>query len=309
MKCDQCGGVAVIGMPQHRLHLCAEHFLAWVPRMVERTIRRYQMFTHDECVLVAVSGGKDSLSLWEILIELGYQTEGLYINLGIAHEDYSDVSQRHVEAFAARHGGLPLRIVDVRREYGRGIPDLGKTGRGRRMCSACGLVKRHIMNRVAREGGYAAIATGHNLDDEAAVLLQNTLHWQGSYLRRQAPVLPASHPGLARKVKPLCHLYERETAAYALVKEISFVELECPYSVRATTIFYKELLNRLERHSRGAKQQFYLSFLKAREEGLFAPEPESAPELGECRACGQPTTAGELCAFCRLWQAMEEHDD
>jgi tRNA-5-methyluridine54 2-sulfurtransferase len=312
MKCDICGGVAVIGMPQHRLNLCAEHFVEWVPRMVERVIRRYAMFTRDERVLVAVSGGKDSLALWEILIDLGYQTEGVYIHLGIDHDAYSDVSQEHVRRFAEDHADVPYRVVDVRQEYGLSVPELSKTGRGKRLCSACGLVKRHIMNRIAYEGGYAAIATGHNLDDEAAVLLQNTLHWQSGYLRRQAPVLPSTHPRLARKVKPLCHLYERETAAYALVKGISFVELECPHATQATTIFYKELLNKLEGRSRGAKMQFYLHFLKAKEGGLFAPEQadaDSEPALRECRQCGQPTSAEELCAFCRLWQTIERHHD
>jgi uncharacterized protein (TIGR00269 family) len=294
-------------MPQHRLKLCAEHYIQWIPDMVERTIEKYGMFTREERVLVAVSGGKDSLALWDVLIRLGYQTEGVYINLGIGHEDYSDVSQQRAEAFATSHGGLPLRVVNLHETYGESVPDLVRTARGRRMCSVCGLVKRHIMNRIAYEGEYAAIATGHNLDDEAAVLMQNTLRWQTGYLRRQAPMLPASHPRLARKVKPLVHLYERETAAYALLQEIDFVEAECPFSVDAKTIFYKELLNRLERRSSGAKLAFYLRFLQARkEEGLFAGvEPEAEEETEEyetCTQCGQPTMAVGLCAFCRLWE-------
>ncbi len=301
MKCTKCGGIAVIGMPQHRLNLCAKHFLEWVPSMVQRAIEKYRMFTPDERILVAVSGGKDSLGLWEILIGLGYRTEGVYINLGIAHEDYSDNSQRHVEAFAAKHGHVPFRVINVRETYGRAIPDLVRTRGHRHICSVCGLVKRHIMNRIAREGGYAAIATGHNLDDEAAVLMQNVLHWQGDYLRRQSPVLPETGTSLARKVKPLCHLYERETAAFAFVKGIDFVDQECPHSIDAKTIFYKQILNQIEHRSPGAKMQFYLSFLQAKENGLFtAAAPEAA--LGTCRVCGQPTVAGDLCAFCRLWE-------
>jgi uncharacterized protein (TIGR00269 family) len=159
------------------------------------------------------------------------------------------------------------------------------------------------MNRVAYEGGFAAVATGHNLDDEAAVLFQNTLHWQTGYLARQAPVLPSNHPHLARKVKPFFRFYERDTAAYAVLREIPYIYDECPYSQGATTIFYKELLNQLEARSRGAKQQFYLSFLQARaQEGLFRADKEET-ELGECQRCGQPTSAPGLCAFCRLWEA------
>lgn len=307
MKCTKCGGVAVIGMPQHRLKLCAEHFLEWIPDMVQRAIERYRMFERKDLVLVAVSGGKDSLTLWDVLIRLGYQTEGVYINLGIAHEDYSDVSQECVEIFAAKHSDVPYRIVNVRETYGEAIPELARSGRGRRTCSMCGLVKRHIMNRIAYEGGYVAVATGHNVDDEAAILVQNVLRWQTGYLRRQAPVLPSIHPRLARKVKPLCRLYERETAAYALVRGINFVEQECPFSVNAKTIFYKKILNQLERRSPGTKMQFYLSFLQAKEEGLFSKEDREA-ELNTCQECGQPTTAGELCAFCRLWKARPDRE-
>jgi len=302
MKCTKCGDVAVIGMRQHRLKLCAEHFLEWVPTIVKRTIERQHMLARDERVLVAVSGGKDSLTLWAILMQLGYRTEGLYIHLGIG-EDYSDASQARAEEFAAQNGGT-LHVVNVRKTYGKAIPELAHTRRGQRVCSICGLVKRHIMNRVAYEGDYAAVATGHNLDDEAATLFQNTLRWQARYLRRQAPVLPAVHPRLARKIKPLCRLYERETAAYALVKGIDFVEQECPYSVRAKTIFYKQLLNQLERRSPGTKMQFYLSFLQARTEGLFTAD-EQQGEYQTCHECGQPTMAGDFCAFCRLWKADE----
>jgi len=301
MKCHKCGGVAVIGMPQHRLQLCAEHFLEWVLSMVQRAIEVYRMFTPEDRILVAVSGGKDSLSLWDILIRLGYRTEGLHINLGIDHQGYSDLSQQTAEAFARQHDDLPLTVIDLRAAYGKSIPELARAKRGRSACSVCGLVKRHVMNRHAHREGYAAIATGHNLDDEAAVLMQNTLRWQAGYLGRQAPVLP-SYPGLARKVKPLCRLYERESAAYALVRGIEFVESECPHSAGAKTIFYKKILNQLERRSPGTKMQFYLSFLRAKRDGLFGQDGP-AVELTPCRQCGQPTTAGDLCAFCRLWEA------
>jgi len=157
------------------------------------------------------------------------------------------------------------------------------------------------------------LATGHNLDDEAAVLLQNVLHWQTGYLLRQAPVLPSVHPRLARKVKPFFRFYERETAAYAILRGIDYIYEECPFARGATTIFYKELLNRLEERSRGAKSQFYLSFLRAREKGLFLRRQDAERvssvneglELGECEGCGLPTTAPGLCAFCRLWRVAK----
>ena len=83
MKCRKCSQVAVINMRQHKLALCADHFGEWVPVQVEKTIHNYKMFTVADRVLIAVSGGKDSLALWDILIRLGYRADGLYLGLGI----------------------------------------------------------------------------------------------------------------------------------------------------------------------------------------------------------------------------------
>jgi uncharacterized protein (TIGR00269 family) len=302
MRCKTCGEPAAINMRQHKLALCGEHFMEWLVSRTEKIIEKYAMFGHDERILLAVSGGKDSLALWDVLLRLGYDVEVLYIDLGIGDENYSEHSKAMVERFASRTGAAGLRVVDVKATYGKSVLELARERRGRKVCSLCGLVKRHIMNRTAYEGGFAAIATGHNLDDEAAVLFQNALRWQTGYLARQAPVLPSTHPHLARKVKPFFRLYERETAAYTLLRNIDYIYDECPYSKGATTIFYKELLNQLEARSRGAKQQFLLSFLKAREQqGLFQREREKL-ELSECESCGQPTSASGLCAFCRLWE-------
>ena len=301
MKCKKCGQVAVINMRHHRLALCQNCYLEWFPQQVQRAIQKYRMFNPPDKILVAVSGGKDSLSLWDVLLNLGYNAEGLYINLGISNGDYSRVSLQKVEKFAAQREKARFQVVDIKETYGQSVPELARAKqRGRRVCSLCGLVKRHVMNRIAYEGGYAAIATGHNLDDEVATLMSNTLQWETGYLARQAPVLPSVHPKLARKVKPFCRLYERETAAYALVRGIDYIYDECPYAVGAQTIFYKGLLNQLENHSPGAKMQFYLQFLKTKDEGRFIAVEEEI-ELGECQNCGQPTTAPGLCAFCRLW--------
>jgi len=288
-------------MRQHKLALCKEHYLEWIPAQTERFIEKYRMFTHEERVLVAVSGGKDSLSLWDILWQLGYQADGLYIGLGIDEDiGYSSESQRLTEKFAAEYR-LKLHVVDVKKEYGKSIPELAQgTNRGRgKPCSVCGLVKRHVMNRIARDLGYDVLATGHNLDDEAAVLFGNTLTWSGEYLLRQAPVL-AETSGLARKVKPLCRFYEREMTAYALLRGIEYIYEECPFAIGSTSIYYKELLNKLENDRPGAKLTFYLSFLEARKSGLFASQENIQAELHPCPNCGQPTSAPGLCSFCRM---------
>jgi uncharacterized protein (TIGR00269 family) len=303
MRCRKCGLKATINMRQHKLALCKEHFLEWLPEQVQRFIEKYHMFTYQDRILVAVSGGKDSLSLWDILWRLGYQADGLYIGLGIdGGIHYSSESQRLTEKFAAQHN-LKLHVVSVPQQYGESIPEMAeRTTRGKgKPCAVCGLSKRHIMNRIAREEGYDVLTTGHNLDDEAAVLFGNTLNWISGYLVRQGPVLEANRPGLVRKVKPLCRIYEREMAAYAVLRGIDYIYEECPHAVGSKQIYYKDLLNKLEADRPGAKLSFYLSFLQAKENGLFAPQADKdVPLLHTCPSCGQPTSAPGECAFCRM---------
>jgi uncharacterized protein (TIGR00269 family) len=162
------------------------------------------------------------------------------------------------------------------------------------------MTKRHEMNRIARDLGYDVLATGHNLDDEAAVLFGNTLSWSADFLLRQGPVLPATE-GLARKVKPLCRFYEREMTAYCLARGIDYIYEECPFAEGSQSIYYKELLNKLETDRPGAKLTFYLRFLEARKSGeLFVDTSPQQSHLHPCLKCGQPTSAPDLCSFCRM---------
>jgi uncharacterized protein (TIGR00269 family) len=149
---------------------------------------------------------------------------------------------------------------------------------------------------VALEHGFPVVATGHNLDDEAATLLGSVLHWQMEALPRQSPALPSTHPKLVRRVKPLYRLSERETAAYAFLRRIDYIVEECPFARGATSILHKDILNPMEDASPGAKHNFLFGFLdKAR----AAFERAEAVDLRECTRCGQVTT-GTVCAFCKL---------
>ncbi len=292
MKCRKCGGRAALELRRHNAAFCPPHFMEFFRKQVAEAIHKHRMFTREETVLVAVSGGKDSLALWDVLIEEGYQTAGLYLDLGIF--DYSQESHAKCEAFAAARG-QKLVIERVADAVGAPIPDVQKATR-RPTCSACGLSKRYLMNRAALEHGYAVVATGHNLDDEAATLFGSVLHWQTDALPRQSPALASTHPKLVRRVKPLYRLSELETAAYAFLRGIDYIVEECPFSKGATSLAHKELLNRLEEASPGAKHNFLFGFL---EKARPAFERAEAVQLQECSSCGQVTT-GAVCAFCKL---------
>lgn len=296
MKCRVCREPAVIDIRRHNANFCVDHFLKLCRDQVAKAIEEFEMLAPGERVLVAVSGGKDSLALWDILNELGYEAHGLYIGLGIG--GYSDRSGIATKAFADERG-LRLNVVDLRETYDYDIPTAAAVTK-RVPCSACGLSKRHLFDRAARDGGYDAVATGHNLDDEAAVLFGNTLRWQTEYLARQLPVL-AARPGFPRKVKPLVRLGEREMAAYCVLRGIDYIVEECPMAEGNKHIGYKEALNEIEAASPGSKQAFYFGFL-ARAVGRFAdaaPSFHEGDEAAACERCGVPTTS-EICTFCRL---------
>lgn len=270
-------------------------------RQVERTIDDHGMFGREDRLILGVSGGKDSLALWDILTDLGYAVDGVYIELGIGGEaGYSSESRQLAEQYA-KNRDLKLRVIDLESEYGYTIPAAAKKTR-RVACSVCGLSKRYVLNTAALEGGYDVLVMGHNLDDEAATLMGNTLTWNVEYMGRQQPVLPATDDGLVRKVKPLLRIAERETAAYCVLKGIDYEVDECPLVGGNTGIRIKQWLNVLEDQRPGMKQQFLFGFLDRVSE-QFVQAQRAAVELEACETCGQPTTTGE-CAFCRLRARM-----
>ncbi len=294
MKCRRCREPAVIDIRRHNAGFCRDCFVRHCEEQVRRAIHDFDMIEPGDRVLVAVSGGKDSLGLWQLLRGLGYDADGLYVGLGIG--EYSDTSASFARDFAKAHD-FTLLEVDLPTDFGFDVPD-GSRAAKRAPCSACGLSKRHLFNAAALSNGYNVLATGHNLDDEAAVLFGNVLRWDAPYLGRQHPVLPAA-PGFARKVKPLVRLGERELAAYCVLTGIDYIVEECPMAAGNRHLGYKEALNAIEETSPGAKNAFLFGFFDRAYDRFSGDAAEEKAELGACRECGAPTP-GDLCAFCRL---------
>lgn len=298
MKCTRCRAPAEVQLRAHNAGFCRPCYLFFFRRQVERAIAAERMFAKADRLLVAVSGGKDSLALWDVLADLGYDTTGLYLGLGIG--TYSERSHEKTVAFAGARG-LPLRVVALEaEEAGLAVPAVAQVTR-RVPCSACGTMKRHYFDAAAYEGGFDVLVTGHNLDDEAARLLGNVLHWQKDHLARQRPVLLPTHPKFVRKVKPLYLTSEYETAVYAFMRGIDYIVDECPNAAGASQLVYKDTLNRLETASPGTKLAFVKEFLRTAQPAFAEVERQ---EPGACEVCGMPAY-GTVCSFCNLVREVQ----
>lgn len=298
MKCTSCKAQAVVALPSHHAGFCADCFLEFFTRQVEKGIRREKLFTFEDKILVALSGGKDSLALMLQLNELGYNVTGLHVDLAIPGS--SQVARAAVERFCDKHS-LNLIVKDMQAE-GLAIPVVKKQLK-RPICSVCGKIKRYFFNKAALDGNFTVLATGHNLDDEISRLFSNVLRWDYSYLADQGPSLPAAN-GFARKVKPLFRLTEFETANYAFLKGIDWHYAPCPYSPGATFTFYKTLWSSLEEHMPGRKLDFYLGFLKQGKAAFMARQAELGVAIAPCQRCHYPTSS-EVCGVCHIRESLE----
>lgn len=290
-KCKFCDRPAFIKLHYPKMYLCEEHFKEYFERKVARTIEKYKLASKDERILVAVSGGKDSAVTAYVLKKLGYKIECLHLNLGIG--EYSEKSEIYAKK-QCEFIGAPLNIIRVKELLGYGI---GEVRTSRPTCSYCGLTKRYIMNKFAYDNGFDAVATGHNLDDEASFLMNNLLHWNTEYLAKGGPLLPGEGK-FVKKIKPLYELTEREVVAYAIAVGLEYIVEECPYARGATTLDMKEVLNELEEKRPGTKFNFVRGFLRKKK--LFEPEVKGK-DLKECKICGMPAS-GEICSFCKFWK-------
>jgi tRNA(Ile)-lysidine synthase TilS/MesJ len=253
---------------------------------------------NDTPLLVAVSGGKDSLAAWDILNDLGYTTKGLHINLSI--EGFSESSVEAVENFA-RPRNLEWVEYPLYKIFGYTVPEIRARTR-RKICSLCGLLKRQMLNRMTIREGFGALVVGHNLDDEAGRLLGNFLRHRTQHLEKVSPFLPSTHPRLPAKLKPLYRLESSEIRTYCTLKGIVPLDSKCPMSRGATSHIIKEALDFLEYEMPGTKRDFLFHYVKQK------ASDEARSPFVDCRQCGEPSYDG-LCSVCNLKAQLEAKDN
>ncbi|MFB0501352.1 MAG: TIGR00269 family protein [Candidatus Bathyarchaeia archaeon] len=298
---------AVFMRPYSGEKLCGRCFCKSIENKVRATISRYEMLQPNDKIMVAVSGGKDSITLLHILSKIekafpeatlcavtvdegirGYRDEA--VKLAVKNCRKLDV-KHIVTSFKERYGYKLDELVSIIRE--RGEKELTP-------CSYCGVLRRRALNTAAREAGVDKLATGHNLDDETQTMILNILHGDALRIARVKPVLAVVHPKLIQRVKLFCMVPEREIAFYAYLKKIEFQGIPCPYAGTALRNDIRTMLNRVEKKHAGTKFTIFKSMERIRP-ALEATAEEA--KLQDCKRCGEPTV-GELCKPCQMLEKL-----
>jgi uncharacterized protein (TIGR00269 family) len=287
--------------------LCGRCFCKSIESKVRGTISKYEMFEPKDKIMVAVSGGKDSVTLLHILtkIEKAFPDAALSaVTVDEGIKGYRDEALK-VAKKNCRKLGVEHVVTSFKEMYGYTLDEIvnlirNKKKKGLTPCSYCGVLRRRALNTAAREAGVDKLATAHSLDDETQTMLLNIIHGDALRIARAKPVLTVIHPKLVQRVKPVCEVPEKEIAFYAYLRRIEFQSIPCPYAQTALRNDIRTMLNRMEEKHAGTKFTVFRSVERIRP-ALEAMAEEA--KLQNCRKCGEPTV-GELCKPCQMLQEL-----
>ena len=305
MMCTLCKKKEAVFMRRYSGEkLCGRCFCKSIENKVRGTISKYEMFEPKDKIMVAVSGGKDSVTLLHILTKIEKAFPDAFLSAVTVDEGingYRDealkVAMKNCQKLGVEHV-----VTSFKEMYGYELDEIVNMIREKEItpCSYCGVLRRKALNTAAREAGVDKLATAHSLDDETQTILLNIIHGDALRIARVKPVLTVIHPKLVQRVKPLCEVPEKEVAFYAYLRRIEFQGIPCPYAQTALRNDMRTMLNRMEEKHAGTKFTIFRSMERIRP-ALEAMAEEA--ELQNCRICGEPTV-GELCKPCQMLQEL-----
>jgi len=287
--------------------LCKKCFKNSIEDKVRTTISKYKMLEPDDKIAVAVSGGKDSLSLLHILadIEKNFpQASICAITVDEGIKGYRDEALKFAVK-SCQELGIRHKIVSFKEKYKMTLDELTDIIRDKEEnklspCSYCGVLRRRALNVAVRQIGANKLATAHNLDDETQTILLNIIHGDAIRIARVKPVLDNGHPKLIQRIKPFCEVPEKEIALYAYLKKIEFQSVPCPYAQTALRNDIRRMLNTIEEKHTGTKFAIFRSIERIRPALEVFAEKE---KLQDCKLCGEPT-AEKVCKPCEMLQKL-----
>lgn len=299
LKCMNCAGPVFYTRRYSGESLCSACFRQSIESKVRRTISKYRMLRHGERVAVAVSGGKDSLSLLTIMAKIvpkhGSELVAITVDEGI--EGYRDESISNARLVTERLG-VPLHVVSYKQLFGF-TQDQAISNRTGKVtsCAMCGTFRRRAIDVASEQLGIEVLATAHNLDDMVQTFMINLMNcdlkrlgWFGGTSQ--------SERFKVRRIHPFMEIYEKEAALYAFASGLPMQSTHCPYMDEGIRSSIRIYLNSLEEAHPGIKNMMLKSALGVAER-LRQPKTEST----RCISCGRPST-GELCSTCELLSTL-----
>lgn len=293
MRCSSCTAKAVYISRYSGQSFCAVHFIEQVEKKFSRALKRGRMLERGEKVAIAISGGKDSLTLAYMLKKLegklNLSLQGILIDEGI--QGYRQKNLENAREFC-RDIGLELEVKGFKGKYSLSLDEMAKMG-GKSPCTYCGVFRRELLNAEALELNASKLATGHNLDDEVQAILMNYL--KGDVERLVKMGSSTSHKLMVPRIKPLSEVPEKEVALYSLLNEFPVSLEECPHA-SSFRVRARDIINDLEESSPGIRYSILRGYQKIHP--AIEASRSRAP-LKRCRLCSQATSQ-EVCAGCRL---------
>jgi tRNA 2-thiocytidine biosynthesis protein TtcA len=221
---------------------------ARIARRTTQAIVDFNLIEDGDRVMVALSGGKDSWTLLQILDVLRRHARIHFSLFAVTVDSGYEDFKHDLIARTCAERGWASRIEHTK--IGETIDDVIEPGDT--PCSLCGRLRRGVLYRVATEIGATKIALGHHADDVIETLLLN-LFYEGTL--KAMPACLVSNTGHHHVVRPLVYVREADAAAYARESGLPVVSCCCSacgdFSLKRQRV--KRLLLDLERENPGIK--------------------------------------------------------
>jgi uncharacterized protein (TIGR00269 family) len=269
---------------------------------VKQTIRKYNLLKKSDKVMVAISGGKDSMTVLYLLKKFGYNVSALHINLEMGR--WSEAHLNNIKKFC-KELKVPLTVYSVRKELGRSmcsIKSIVKSKAKLQDCTICGIIRRWLINKKARQLGATKIVTGHNLDDASQTVLMN--YFKGNLFigLNEGPKVGVTQDKMfVQRVKPLYFIPEKEVENYSRTMKFPVIYERCPCVVGAYRHKIRGMLDEMQKTNSAIKENIVNSFLK------ILPSLRKKVSTGKplyCKTCGEPGR-NEICRACSIMQYIK----